>query len=325
MKIVQIAPDAYSIPNYAGTERLVYILTENLVKKGHEVYLYAPEGSESSAKIINYKRKGQSADELLDYVLKTMPKDIDILHDHSVSIVHSSIKMTIPQVNTIHWPDYNSNKFTVYVSKRARKVFGKDKGFYVYNGIDVEDFDFSKKKEDYNLFLGRIYAEKGLHHALTVCEQNNENLIIAGPIYDKVYYENEILPRIKNNSKIKYIGYVKGEEKKKLLKDSKCVLFPSLLEEGFGLVIVEAMACGTPVLALAKGGISEVLEGFPCLLCNTVDEMILKCKNGFFPSSESLRLYVKNKFSDDKMIERYLFIYQLAINYSKNLLLVSKF
>ena len=314
MRIVLISQDVHPLPNYAGTERAVYTLSENLIKRGHEVYLYAPEGSQSSAHIIYYRKKYQSSDELVDYVLKTIPSNIDIVHDNSIYINHSSKKIPLPTVSTIHWPDNSSDKFNVYVSKRERKTFANNKGFYIYNGINVDDFEFSEKKEDYNLFLGRICTEKGLHHALTVCEKNNEKLIIAGPLFDESYYKNEIEPRIKNNEKIKYVGFVKGAEKQKLIKHAKCVLFPSTWEEPFGLVIIEAMACGTPVLALPRGGIPEVLEGFPDLLCDTFEEMAYKCKNQLFPSAKSMRAYVENKFSSDKMTERYLFVYQLAIN-----------
>ncbi|AGK97895.1 glycosyltransferase [Clostridium pasteurianum] len=312
MRIVQIAPNLYPIPHYAGTEILVYILTETLVNKGHEVYLYAPEGSKSSAQIINFKQQYQSSEELVDYVLKTMPNNIDIIHDHSLSINSLKKEIAVPTVSTIHYWDYTSSKFCVHVSKKAREIYGNNKGFYIYNGINVDDYEFSEEKEDYNLFIGRICAEKGLHDALTVCEKNNEKLIIAGPIYDESYYKNQIEPRIKNNKKVKYVGFVKGKEKQNLLKYAKCVLFPSIWEL-FGIVIIEAMACGTPVLAFPNGGIPEILEDFPNLLCNTVEEMTYKCKNQLFPSYKSLRKCVENKFSADKMTERYLFVYQLAI------------
>lgn len=314
MRIVQIAQDVYPVPHYAGTEMLVYILTEMLVKKGHEVYLYAPEGSDSSAKIINYKKKNQTVDEVIDYIIDTMPKNVDIVHDNSHTLINSTRKLPYPAINTIHWPDNAKTDFSVYVSKRYKEIFGNNKGFFVYNGIDVNDFQFSCKKLNYNLYLGRICNEKGVHHAITISEKNDEYLLIAGPIYDQNYYRTEIEPRIRNNKKIMYLGFIEGLEKQCILKNAKCVLFTSIYEDNCPLTILEALACGTPVLGFHYGGVPELLENFPELLCNSVDEMAYKCKNNLFPNSYLLRNYVMNKFSSDTMTEKYLFIYQLAIN-----------
>ena len=128
-------------------------------------------------------------------------------------------------------------------------------GFFVYNGIDLNEYQFSDVKEDYLLFLGLLNWHKGINYAIDVAEKTNQKLIIAGPIFNWTYYTKEIEPRIKNNPNIQYVGEVGGQQKQDLLKKAKCFLFPTSWEEPFGLVMIEAMACGTPVLAFPNGAV----------------------------------------------------------------------
>ncbi|MGO4272378.1 glycosyltransferase, partial [Paenibacillus sp. TAF58] len=135
----------------------------------------------------------------------------------------------------------------------------------------------------------------------------------AGPIKDKALFLNIIVPRIRNNQNIRYVGAVGGKKKQKLLKYASCLLFPSLWEEPFGLVIIEAMACGTPVIALNRGSVPEVLAGFPQLICQSIPEMIKKVKKGKFPAPATLRQYVIRRFTTVKMTTKYLSIYESVI------------
>ncbi|MVX63173.1 glycosyltransferase [Clostridium chromiireducens] len=320
LRIVQVAPDYYPVPplNYGGIERVVYNLTEQLVKLGHEVYLYAPKGSKSSATIINYEHIMPNPQNIVDFVVKTLPDNIDIIHDHTHASVIGRKKLTIPTVCTIHSCTYNDVDYPIYVSKRALEVCGKNNGLLVYHGIDINEYEFSDEKDDYLLFLGAVSSHKGPDYAIEVAEKTNQKLIIAGPVFNREYYAKELEPRIQNNPNIHYIGEVGGQDRQNIFKKAKCFLFPTCCEEPFGLVMIEAMACGTPVLAFPNGAVPEVLRGFPNLICSSVDEMVLKINSNEFPESKLLREYVVNNFTIDIMAREYVNIYNKILTEEVN-------
>lgn len=310
MKIVQISTNSVPVPpiDYGGKQRDIYYLTEDLIRRGHEVILYAKKGSRSSA--ATYEYPSDDPQEQLDFIIRTMPDDVDIIHDHYG--IAARANPPIPTIRNAHGDQRVTGQICVYVSKRILKTAGKNAGYYVHNGIGLEDYRFSPKKEDYLLFIGRISKIKGVHIAIKVAKKTGRKLIIAGPVRnkkDEQYFLSEIKPHL--NKKIKYVGSVGGEKKQKLLSKAYCVLFPSIWNEPFGLVPIEALACGTPVLALKYGAVPEVLKGFPKLLCRDAKEMIKKINSGkHFPSPAKCRKYVERNFSDHVMTDNFLKLYQ---------------
>ena len=312
LKIVQVAPDVYPVPpkDYGGTEVVIYELAEELVRRGHEVYLYAQEGSKTSAKLIPYKvGSNLGSVGIMKYVTDTLPDNIDIFHYHTHPSIISSKCNDIPSLCTIHGPGSVPCKCPVFVSRRALELSGFAHGHYVYNGLDFGRYEFSESKEDYLLFIGRIVPDKGLHFALDVAEKTGQKLVIAGPVHDFEYYKTLIEPRILNNPNVEYVGSVAGAKKQNLLKHAKCMLFPIGWEEPFGLVMTETFASGTPVLAFPFGSVPEVLGGFPDLICKDVDEMAQKVLENKFPAPKDLRKYVEDNFSVKAMTDKYLEIY----------------
>lgn len=318
LSIVQVIsnfPNARPVPptNQGGTEKIVYELTENLVKRGHKVTLFAAKGSRSSARLVPYP-KGLKDDGIVPYVLRKLTGQVDVVHDHTFTSSIGRSKLRIPTVCTLHLPVRNKVKYPVYVSKRARNVLGGGRGFYVYNGINPREYDYSQNKKEYMLFIGRILRQKGILHALTIAEITKKKLIIAGPIKDPALFAKEIAPRIRRSPHIHYVGAVGGRKKQLLLRHASCVLFPTVWEEPFGLVMIEAMACGTPVLGLKNGAVPEILSGFPGLICSSVKDMIKKVQRGKYPPPRALRAYVTKRFTTSGMTDRYLKIYRQVID-----------
>lgn len=318
MKIVHVAPCHETVPPQkdGGTEKIVHELSEGLVRAGHEVVLFAPPGSSSSGTLIPYPYPGMPEPEIARFVRKMMPKDADIVHDHTFASVIGQLKLPAPPVVcTLHLPNNNRVSHPVYVSKRALQVIGGGSGDYVHNGLRISDYQYSDRKESYLLFIGRVIREKGIGHALDIADRTGLPLVIAGPIHDQALFDELVKPRIQRNRRIRYVGSVGGQQKQDLLKNAKCVLFPSVWEEPFGLVLVEAMACGTPVLALNNGAAAEVLEGFPQFLCGTPEEMAGKTAYvSDYARPEQLRKYVEERFTTELMTQRYLELYERIVS-----------
>lgn len=318
MKIVQVAPDYIPVPpvKYGGIERVVYDLTEELVRLGHEVILYAMPGTKSHARVMEYSHTDDPY-QIRAFVEKTLPDQTDIVHDHTHSSIIGRSPFPIPVVSTIHVPRYNPVTYPVYPSWHMHAKHGKHKGYCIHHGLNPNDYQFSSHKENYLLFLGRLIPEKGILHALDLADWTGHTLIIAGPESDitdaasSAYYVNHVLPRIVNNPHVKFVGEVGGQERQDLLKRARCVLFLSE-DEAFGLVMIEAMACGTPVLALANGAVPEIMEGYPELVCGDISQMKEKILHLQLPAPHDLRHYVIERFSSSVMAQHYLNVYHDA-------------
>ncbi|WP_138755433.1 glycosyltransferase family 4 protein [Paenibacillus sinopodophylli] len=315
MKIVQVSTNTIPVPpkDYGGTQRDVYYLTEELVRRGHEVILFAKEGSTAGA-TQTFEYPSNNPKEQLDFIIKNIPEDADFIHDHYGIVAQAN--PPIPTIRNSHSKGVSRVQLPVYVSKTILRKYGKNKGFYVYNGIRVEDYEFRKKKSGYLLFLGRLIEQKGVHLAIKVAQKTGRELIIAGPLNDRKYFNAKIKPHL--NKRIRYIGPVGGSKKHELLAGASCVLFTSTWDEPFGLVLIEALASGTPVLGFKKGAVPEVLKGLPQLLCSNTRVMVSKIRNAKrFPSPHRCRRYVRRHFSDSVMTDQFLKLYAKIIKGNK--------
>lgn len=312
MRIVQVCRDKYKVPpdDNGSIELLIYWIVEELVQRGHEVITYAPHGSKLSGKVIHYPEKRLSKNGILDLVIRTLPKHVDIIHDHMGFIAQAN--PPVPTLYHSHDPLKKNVQLPLYVSKNILHGVGKGKGFYLNNGIKISEYQYKKNKDKYLLFLGRLLDRKGAHYAIDIAKQTGNKLVIAGPIQDQQYFDERIKPHL--NHQISYVGPISGETKQSLLKHAKCLLFTTNFEDPFPLVPLEALACGTPVTAFNRGGLTEQLHGLPELLCNNVDEMVQMVKNGVFPSPQTCRSYIEKNYTIPIMTTNLLKIYQQILS-----------
>jgi glycosyltransferase involved in cell wall biosynthesis len=229
LRIVLVAPDVLPIPpiGYGGIEKVVYDLGEEYTKKGHDVIIFAPKGSISSGKIIAYEHSDTwNYNAIEDFVLKNLPENVDIIHDHTHDSIIGVKDHSIPVVCTIHGPRGSRVKYPIFLSKKIRDFFPDQKGKFIYNGINLDDYSFSDIKKDYYLFIGRLDFNKGIHHIFTIAKNTNKKIIIAGPYFNNKIFHEEIEPKINSIDNIEYIGEVGGNQKLDLIKNARCVLFP---------------------------------------------------------------------------------------------------
>ena len=344
MRIAQIASSVESVPpkGYGGTEIVVNLLTEALVAAGHDVTLFASGDSETNAKLVSITEHSMRAGEQIPqsrwaaYDIKTLLKveemmdDFDIIHNHmswqSLPFLHQFKK---PVITTNHNPirDYCKDIYFAYrnlpyvaISNAYKELNHPDKINYigtVYNGINLEDYHYYKDSDrSYLLFLGRISYDKGTKESIEIAKALNLPLKIAGKVdqRDQSYYEKEIEPEL-NNPLIEFVGEVDLLKKNELFKEALAVTYPINFDEPFGLVMAEALACGVPVLALARGSVNEVLsDKETAIVCSSVKEIIDRYPESKTFDRSACRNRVKNLFSKERMIENYLEVYKLAIN-----------
>lgn len=308
------APLAYPIPpsDQGGTEKVFHDLAEALVRKGHRVCVFAPKGSSSSAKVIEYPPHLQEED-IGKFVARHMPANTDIINDFTFSSAVKRCRLPVPAVSTHQCALGWFTDRSIFPSQRMRNSVNQQKGYIVYNGIRPGEYEYSNRKKGYLLFIGRIVREKGVLEAIYIARNTNRRLVIAGPIKDEKLFCEEIEPLLRDNANLEYVGPVGGKRKQDLLKNAMCVLFPITWEEPFGIVMIEAMMTGTPVLAFNRGAVPEVMAGFPQLICHHVDEMMHKVANPAFPASRQLRQYAVARFSSATMANRYTRIYRSII------------
>jgi len=311
-------------------------LTNKLAKHGHEVSLFASGDSETRANLVFVTEKSTCSQKMNEDVKRhylhllnckcySLAKNFDIIHSHFnlISSFYSGLAK-VPTVQSIHSPITEEIKpFLLYFkanpyisfSLAQRKVMPELNWFAnIYHGVDTNIFSFNPAPEDYFLFLGRITEEKGVHLAIKAAKTANVPLIIAGRSYpEEGYWHKEIEKNIDGN-KIKYVGEANFKEKIELLKNAKGLLFPTQYDEIFGLVMIEAMACGTPVIGLKKGSVPEVVEdkktGF---VVENISDMAKAIKAINFISREETRKRAELYFSVEKMVSGYEKIYKRAI------------
>jgi glycosyltransferase involved in cell wall biosynthesis len=347
MRIAQVAPlwERVPPPAYGGIELVVGLLTDELVRRGHEVTLFASGDSISLAKLEAVHPQALRLDpNVREYGIYEMlqmsrvfeqAQSFDVIHSHMgcAALPYCNLVKT-PVVHTLHGiftPD-NEKMFRhackqpyVSISNTQREPrLGLNYVSTVYNGIDVDSYNFYPQPDQprYLAFLGRISPEKGTHLAIDIAKRSGWHLKLAGKIdvVDVEYFETAIKPHI-DGKQIEYLGEANHVQKNILMGGAVATLFPITWREPFGLVMVESMAAGTPVIAMKLGSTTEVIaDGKTGFLCNDVDECVAAIDKVAQLSRQDCRQHVINRFSVQRMVDGYEAVYQQLIRerFSRN-------
>ncbi|MGH3089709.1 MAG: glycosyltransferase family 4 protein [Rubrobacteraceae bacterium] len=282
LRIAQVAPLAMPVVRDArgSIEQLVWLLTEELVRRGHEVTLFATGDSETSANLHaayphSYREDYKLWDSWEYHELMHLASaferahEFDVIHSHVYHFAPPLARLVDkPVLHTDHVPQSESVRDCyarypetniVALSRYHREKFeGMEDVPIIYNGIDTESFPFGEEPGDYLVFLGNLVERKGVVEAIRAAREAGMRLILAGKGGGE-YYESIVEPLIDGES-VEHVGRVDVEERNELLSGAAAMLFTSLRAEPFGLVMVEAMACGTPVVALERCAVPEIVD-----------------------------------------------------------------
>ncbi|MBD2001956.1 MULTISPECIES: glycosyltransferase family 4 protein [Cyanophyceae] len=340
MRIAQIAPLWERVPpfRYGGIELIVSLLTDELVQRGHEVTLFASGDSLTTAQLKSVheqalrldpkiKEHGLYEQMILSQVYQ-QAHHFDIIHSHvGCAALPYTAFVTTPTVHTTHGiftPDnekiFRQFRWQPYISiseaQREPKL-GLNYIHTVYNGIDPDVYSFQEKPSQptYLAFVGRLSPEKGPEGAIKIARAIGLPLKMAGKIdvVDREYYK-EILEPLIDGEQIQYLGEVSHEEKVQLLRGATVTLFPITWREPFGLVMIESMATGTPVIGIAMGSVPEVIaHGKTGFVCHSIEDMIAAIPEAMKLNRQACRDYVLSRFSVQKMVDEYEKTYQMAL------------
>lgn len=332
-----------------GTEIWTYNFSEELMKRGHDVTVFANSESVLSSKLVKTTDYNDLIDEKTKQIIKARfaffcidemvelvkrQDEFDLIHVSVYSLLYvlplaNLIKK--PVVVTIHGSGltYDDAKIViekcpnvhfVFISKSFAKTWPEPKkSRIIYNGINVKDFPLSDKPREYYFWMSRISKEKGVEDVIKFAKKSGEKVVIAGPVRDEEYFNNQVKPNLGKN--ISYVGELGLMDKVKYYQGAKAFLFPIKWPEPFGLVVVEAMSCGTPVVAYNLGAMNELIErGKTGFLArpNNIDDLIKYSKlcEGIKPTD--CRESVKKLFSIEHMVDQYMQYYdQIIRDYTK--------
>jgi glycosyltransferase involved in cell wall biosynthesis len=351
MRIALVAPLFEHVPpkNYGGTERVVYFMVEELVRLGHSVTLYATRGSQTSAKLIECSHStlrdlgiGTGDDECVDPYTSQLKLAFSGIQEHDIVHVHHGTypfhieALKANQTVLVVWTDHNAVHndgkpeifnslaklgigLTALSDSHRSTVPGANWLDTVHHGLPANMLTPSGVEPTYLAFLGRISPEKGITTAVRISEAGGFELKVAAKV-DKVnldFYENEVKPLFEQ-SNVDFIGEICEKEKGPFLSGAIALIFPISWQEPFGLVMIEAMACGCPVIAFRMGSVAEIIEdGVTGFVVDTEEEAIEALKKIGNLDRKRIRQRFEERFTSTTMAKKYVGIYENVIQQAK--------
>ena len=329
-----LAPISWRVPprHYGPWEQFASLLTEGLVDRGVDVTLFATADSKTAARLVGTAPTGYSeAPELDPKVWESLhisaaferANEFDVIHNSFdfLPLTYSGLVET-PVVTTIHgfssdrivpvFEKYNARGYYVAISDADRHE-KLDYIATIHHGIDMREFELQPAAGDYLLFFGRIHPEKGTAEAIDVAARVGMPLTIAGIVQDEDYFTRFVEPRV-DGDQVRYIGSVERARRSSLLGGARALLHLVSFDEPFGFSVVEAMACGTPVIASPRGSMPEIVgEGENGFLVRSVDEAVAAVRASGAIDRRGVRTSVEHRFDSERMVDDYLAVYRRVV------------
>jgi glycosyltransferase involved in cell wall biosynthesis len=335
MRIAQISPLIESVPprQYGGTERIVSYLTEELVNQGHDVTLFASGDSETSARLIApcehaLRHEGSLAPDIHHMVMFEMlaakAMNFDIVHFHTGHIHYPlARRLPVPHITTQHgrldilefrafYREYRDIPVVSISDAQRQPVPWINWQGTVYNGLPLDLYHLQPEPGSYLAFLGRISPEKGIDHAIAIARQSGMPLKIAAKVdaVDREYFDRHVQPHLKEPL-VEFVGEINDREKQEFLGDAYALVFPIDWPEPFGLVMIEAMACGTPVISYRCGSVPEIMQdGETGFIVDNISNAVKAVARIQSLNRRHCRAIFEERFSAARMTSDYLKIYE---------------
>jgi glycosyltransferase involved in cell wall biosynthesis len=337
MRIAQVSPLFEAVPPklYGGTERVVYSLTEELVEMGHDVTLFASGDSITSATLAPMREQALRLDPTVkDWVacyyrmvelIYRQKDEFDVIHFHIDYFPLALFsRQNVPYLTTIHgrldipefvetYSTFAASPFVSISNSQRRPVPNLNWVRTVLHGMPADILTPQPVKQEYAAFLGRISPEKGVDRAIAIAMKAGMKLKIAAKVdnADKEYYDAKIKPMIVGNPDIEFIGEINDAQKPAFLSGAHALVFPIDWPEPFGLVMIEAMACGTPVIAFNCGSVPEVMDdGLTGFIVDNVDQAVKALGKVDTLDRAKVRATFDRRWTARRMAEDYVDVYQ---------------
>jgi glycosyltransferase involved in cell wall biosynthesis len=338
MRIAVIAPPWYTVPpsGYGGIEWVVSLLSDGLTERGHDVTLFAPPGSETEAELVPPLPKVPPEELIGDPWYEAAHAvsayehgdEFDLLHDHTGPVGVSIGAMSdCPTVHTLHGPFTDETTMLyrriarrhwfVAISESQRSMGPPNLRWagVVHNGIPVDRYPFREEKDDFVFFLGRADEEKAPHLAIEAARRAGRRLVMCVTTKnerEQAYWADKVVPLLGDDVEVR--GECDQDQKAELLARARALLFPIQWPEPFGLVMTEAMACGTPVVAWRNGSVPEVVsDGETGFIVSSVKEMAAAVDRVGDLDPHVMRTWVIERFSAEAMVADYERVYQRVL------------
>ena len=338
MRIAQVAPLYESVPPklYGGTERIVSYLTEELVRQGHQVTLFASGDSQTKARLMPavpqaLRLDPRCIDSLAHHVVMLnqvvqRAAEFDIIHFH-IDYLHFPLTraLGLRQVTTLHgrldlpdlaplYQEFSDMPVVSISNDQRRPLPHANWQATVYHGLPQDLYRFYPNSGQYLAFMGRVSPEKRLDRAIEIALRSDLELWIAAKVdkVDQDYFEEHIKPLL-NHPKVRFIGEINEGEKNAFLGNACALLFPIDWPEPFGMVMIEALACGTPVIAFARGSVPEVLRPGTGFMVETVEAAVAAVEQVDQLSRVHCRWIFERHFSAERMANDYLALYRQVL------------